>query len=385
MSVLTRSIRKFLLAAACFGGSLSLGVASLSAQQYHPFAEPLQFNPDWQWMAPAHLQDVEELTSRQRARHGWFATYDRVNLGFNRPDGENQSTEVDFTWGNRFEFGWMNDRDRGWHFGLLQASGPNVYDELRQPRLNLFDTTDTLDPVAPRIPRDFGDDPQENERIYYLRDSLNAGKYSHFEVNRMWRKEPYRYGGIIEPMVGLRYANFMDTAENDTYNSFAIVNAAGQVVANQEVLLQDIVNTENHMLLGQIGWHYFNYYKRWTLSNDFKVFAGPSFQSQHTALRQRTTTYPAAIVIGGPPTTGDDPAGSSFTGRHNDEFAVGFDLRLEAAYQVTKAFELRSGFQMLYVGQGIWRGATISSGGDQFDQSQDLVMPGFTFGLTLNR
>jgi hypothetical protein len=40
---------------------------------------------------------------------------------------------------------------------------------------------------------------------------------------------------------------------------------------------------------------------------------------------------------------------------------------------------------MLYFGRGVWRGATNLGGGNQFSNDQHLIMPGFTFGLTLNR
>jgi hypothetical protein len=40
---------------------------------------------------------------------------------------------------------------------------------------------------------------------------------------------------------------------------------------------------------------------------------------------------------------------------------------------------------MIYFGNGIWRGSTITSQGPQFLQNQSVVMPAFTFGIALNR
>ncbi len=50
-----------------------------------------------------------------------------------------------------------------------------------------------------------------------LGDSLNVGSYSSFEVNKTFRMEPYRYGGILEPLVGLRYSQFKDYSLNQNY------------------------------------------------------------------------------------------------------------------------------------------------------------------------
>ncbi len=380
MSVLTRSIRWLVFAAATITSSW------VSAQGYHPFAEPLEFDPDWQWFAPVQLQDFEELTSKQRARHGWYGAYDRVRQGFNRSETEAQSGKVDFTWGNRFDFGFMGERDHGWNFSFMNVSGPNTYNEIYQNRLNAFDSNDDGDPTDPYIPRDWQNDPQYRERVYFVRDSLNAGSYSSFEANKTWRTEPYRYGGILEPMVGLRFSKFDDIAENDTYDSFGVdTDLDGTADLAREIFLQDVVTTSNQMLLGQVGFRYIKYTKRWTLSSDFKTFFGHNFQTQHLALYSRTTDYPNPVVIGQPPSFTDDKTGTSFNGRNNDEFVVGMDLRTEAAYTISKAIDIRAGFNLLYFGTGVWRGATTTSGGNQFLQNQNLVMPGFTFGFAINR
>ena len=199
--------------------------------------------------------------------------------------------------------------------------------------------------------------------------------------------EPYRYGGILEPMIGLRYANFADTAHNDTYNAFDIFDGAlpPAIIGTGETLLQDNVQTDNHMLLGQIGFRYTKFINRWTLSNDMKFFGGQVYQNQQTSRIVSTATYDDAITAGDPPLTDNDHRGSSFSGRKNEESTWGFDLRVEGAYKATKYLDLRGGFGMIYFGNGIWRGSTITSQGPQFLQNQSVVMPAFTFGIALNR
>jgi hypothetical protein len=139
------------------------------------------------------------------------------------------------------------------------------------------------------------------------------------------------------------------------------------------------------MLLGQIGFRYTKFINRWTLSNDMKFFGGQVYQNQQTSRIVSTATYDDAITAGDPPLTDNDHRGSSFSGRKNEESTWGFDLRVEGAYKATKYLDLRGGFGMIYFGNGIWRGSTITSQGPQFLQNQSVVMPAFTFGIALNR
>ncbi len=373
MSVLTRSIRWLVLAAATVGGSWA------SAQQYHPFAEPLGFDPDWQWFAPVQLQDFQEITSRQRARTGWYFSYDRMLQGVTRSETEPQSGKVDFTWANRFDFGLMGNKESGWAFSYMYMNGPNELDTIYQNRLNVINNADTINPLNPLFPRDFQNEAQFRERVYVIADSLNVATMRSFEAHKTWRMEPYRYGGILEPMIGMRYINFTDVAVNDFYTA----NAA----AGTETLINSESRTENQMLLGQIGFRYLKYSNRWTLSSETKVFAGQNFQTQHDALRTDLTTYAANPAVGANPTRGTDRT-AFFSGTKNDETTVGLDLRAEAGYTLTKYLDLRGGFNLIYFGRGIWRGEPIAINQgirDNSETNQAVVMPGFTFGFNLNR
>ncbi|MFY7967459.1 MAG: hypothetical protein ACOVNV_00130 [Pirellulaceae bacterium] len=380
MTVFKRTMRLLCFAVASVSGSWSF------AQSYHPFAEPMEFDPNWQWFAPVHILDFEELTARQRARHGWYVTYDRMRQGFARSEQEDQAGRVDFTWGNRWDAGFMNNEDDGWNFSAFHISGPNVYNETLVSRLNIYNEDDNAD-NEDFIPLDWRNDVGYGERFYRLRDSLNAGKFSHLEINKTWRREPTRLGGIVEPMVGVRLSDFTDLARNDNYTTFPVdTDLDFAVDSSAELLTSEIVETSNRMLAPQVGVRYYKYYSRWTLSTDFKGFLGANWQSQHSAFRQFQTIYD-----GIPPGVGDDPilpvsqAGTSFAGRKNQEFVIGLDWRAESAYQVTRAIELRMGFNLLYYGRGIWRGATLISGQNPNLNDQELVMPGFTFGFAINR
>ena len=384
MSVLQRTIRMFVLAALAVASQ-----AGYSNEGYHPFSETMSFDPDWQFFAPVQLQDLQDLTARQRANNGYFVTYDRLNIGLNRSDTEQQSNKIDFTWGNRFDFGWMNSKESGWMFSAMQVSGPNVYNQFEQQRLNDFVTAATnINLVTPAFQNDFG-----NERKFIIQDSVNVGSFSSFEANKTWRMEPYRYGGILEPMVGLRYAFFGDGAANDVYTTGIIPAVVAPnpppdppfvVGQSFENLLRDRVQTDNNMLLGQAGFRYTKFIDRWTLSNDMKFFGGHVYQSQSTSRQVLTAAYATPPAIGAQaPVDNQQPV--TYSGRRGEASTIGFDLRVEGAYKASKYLDVRGGFALLYFARGIWRGSTVTEGGNQTSDNQNLVMPAFTFGVALNR
>ncbi len=125
-------------------GGLFVGEVD-AKQPFHPFAESMDIDPDYQWFAPVDLMELEELSARKRANRGWFVAYDRLHFGLDRPDTNGISSKIDMTWGNRWDFGFMGDSDRGWLFSAMHVSGPNVYNDVRHLR--------TVLPTATAIPR----------------------------------------------------------------------------------------------------------------------------------------------------------------------------------------------------------------------------------------
>ena len=334
------------------------------------------------------LQDIEDLSPRQRAPYGLYLTYDRVYTGMSRPEVNNSSYLMDSTWGNRWDFGWMNRKESGWSFSYQVVTGPNVYHGYEQLRLNGFTDSEVDDDsdVPFFRPTPFDNDPYTLERTYDVVQSINVGNYSSFEANKTWRMEPYRYGGMLEPLIGLRYVKFVDTARSDDYRTFLAEDPLdpGTIIGESEVYTNDLTQSRNDMILGQLGFRYFRNIRRWTLSTDFKVFAGHTFQTQEITRYVTTTLYEEDVAVGDEPIFDGDHTGTSFFSRKNNETPVGFDLRAESAFSATKHLDLRVGFQMIYFGQGIWRGAAINQGNNH-DTSQQLVMPGVTFGFAINR
>ena len=104
-----------------------------------PFIEPMAFNPDFQFFAPA---EVDTFGGGPEPHTGWFATYDRARIWVSRPDFEPSYTEGDFTWGNRFDVGYMTEEDHGWLFSFTHIDGPVAFDILPVERINVWNPLD---------------------------------------------------------------------------------------------------------------------------------------------------------------------------------------------------------------------------------------------------
>ncbi len=356
----------------------------LAETPFHPFAESLDVDPDYQLFAPVDIQELEEKSARKRANHGWYVAYDRLNIGFDRPDSASQPSKIDMTWGNRWDVGYMNTKDNGWLASFTNVSGPNVYNVQRVPRLNQPPAPTATNP-SERFPRDtprFFFDPNFGDGSFLVKDSVNVGSLSSMELNKTWRLEPYRYGGILEPMLGFRYLQFTDFAQNDDYQFQAAPDPTDVTppiaLITVESLQRQVTRTENRMVTAQVGYRYFTTVKRMTFANETRIFAGQNFQTQgfRSDLYGYGTSTGTTIVYSNPQST--------FAGRDNAEFVIGLDTRLEGAIQITKAFNVRLGTQFFYVGRGIWRGANPGLGG-QNNQDQNLISPALTFGAYFNR
>jgi hypothetical protein len=361
--------------------SLSTALPSEAAQPFHPFAESMDIDPDYQWFAPVDMQELNELSARKRANRGWFVAYDRLHFGLDRPDTVAQNSKIDMTWGNRWDFGFMSEKDRGWLFSFTHVSGPNVYDDTRIVRGPLPTTAANQTPQNifltsfPAFISRFPFDPAFGDGTFLNRRSVNVASLSSFEANKTWRFEPYRYGGILEPLIGFRYMQFNDYDVDQRYEGIRSITT-GLVIIDQ--FSRTVTRTDNQMVMGQLGYRYFSTLNRMTFSQESRFFAGQNFQNQGTS--SRTYRYTPGDADG-LPILGQF---SSFSGADNNEFVVGMDLRAEAAMQLTKAFNVRAGTQVLYIGRGIWRGANPGQGNQNL-VDQAVISPAFTFGMAFNR
>lgn len=368
------------------------GVATSNAQEYFPAADPLAFDPDFHWFEPVFDMDLATMKPKKRAATGWFATYDRLNLHVSRPETEApgaNETMLDNGWGHRYEIGYMlPDVDNGWMFNWTR-SGVGEVDKNRRERLNrlnddqLAGTPDIIGPPFGQIePQSDANNIGYNTRFYDVQNVLNMVRYDSYELNKVWRLEPYHYGGILEPMVGVRWLRIKDTNAFQFYNSALDTDRVPYLdFPNAEQLITNTAITDNEMFGGQIGFRYFKSRDRFTFGGGFQVFFGGNWQVSRTNQAQQITSYDNLGIGGQPVFQINRKTDDVFT--RNEEFYVGFDARGDLSYQVTKMVSVRAGFQVVDVARGLWRGGSgtfVAAG----DQDQDMLMVGGTFGINLN-
>ncbi|TWU41563.1 hypothetical protein Q31b_30130 [Novipirellula aureliae] len=384
-------------------GAMSNGYA----QEHVPPADPFAFDPDFQWFRPVTNMDLADMKPEKRANTGWFATYDRLALYGSRPElnsGDSAETRLDSGWGHRYEIGYMlPDVEHGWLFTATN-NDVSANDTTERERLNRYNEDDfpdygekggvTVPPFGAINPAEDANNIGYYERIYFVSDSLNVMDYNSYELNKTWRMEPYHYGGILEPFVGFRWGRLNDLNQQQQYTSTGdgsiviIDDAPGNNAAlgeNYERLFTNATITENEVLAGQFGFRYTKFRDRFTYSADFRVFTGGNLQCAMSQQITETTVYDGAgtgaavsqVILGKTPTV--------YT--RNEEFVIGFDLRGELAYQLTKSIKVRGGFQVVDYATGIWRGGPSVAGNPLVggDPNQDYVMVGGTFGIELNR
>lgn len=337
------------------------------------FVDPHEFDPDFQWFEPIYDLDLADMKPKKRAHTGWFATYDRLNLYTSRPDAtrpQEIESKLDSGWGHRYQVGYMlPDEDTGWLFNWTEngvSSGDRVGPEL----LVEFLVLNRAYPIEGTL----------NETGTNLVNNL---EYDSYELNKTWRLEPYHYGGILEPMIGLRWMRIDDRARFENFDTTVFDG----VLPIEGILTSQYARTDNEMFGGQLGFRYTKFRDRFTFATEFRVFAGGSWQSTQSSQR----AYDVRVETFSNATTDFDQVIRQLIDvdpvvrSRNEEGFVGFEVRTELAYQLTKQFSIRAGVQLIDVATGVWRGGDGSQGSlPAGDQNQDVLMVGGTFGINLN-
>ena len=384
----------------------------------------LEFDTDWRWFETVYNADLEELSPKKRANRGYYATFDRMHLMVTRPEHEDSIAHQslggdrmgvdgeDWGWGNRIDLGFIGENDRGWGGTYWSLTGPNGFEETLQYRANVINDADprlpgnanqgggggggaggTTNQFGQLLPSFLRNNPDFNERIYVLRDSLNVLHIQSGEINRIYRLEPYRLGGILEPMFGFRHIQMRDVTQNDTYTvqpGTLVTETPGTLQTTlRENLISNIDNNDNIMFGGQVGFRYIKFHNRMMHSLDFRAMALQNFQYNEFIVQDIETHYPA-----GSPGDDNDPiienTSLNRTHRNGDEFVIGFDVRAQTSFHLTRSLSLRGGIQVLDFGRGILRGpvrggADNRLAGTTAISDQHVFLVGYSFGLTLNR
>lgn len=375
-------------------------VPGIRAQEHHPFIDPGYFDSDLQFFAPA--SDIDDYGGPV-LRTGWFGSYDRMYLRVSRPDDVDSYTDMDRTWGNRWDLGYMVDdvnMDHGWLFSYMHVDGPNSLDTVRQERINRVNEDDEglvvdddgvieLDDVV--VPPDDRNTigPPNRARFYNVADSLNVAKLNSVEVNKLFRMEPLNQGGLLEPFLGFRYVRLESWYQDQEYRRYTedgIVFPFPPLLPNRtlfdivdaetEDLITDRFGFTNDMIGGQLGLRWSKRLSRWSLSGEVRAIGFQNFQRLQREFEIERTYYDGGGLGAEVDGILREEASESW---HTTEAVVAADIRAEAAFEVTRDISVHAGMQYLGFYNGIGRGFDIDL------NSQDLNMVGFTFGFIVNR
>lgn len=378
---------------------------TVQLERWSPFTEPDHFGPDLQFFAPF---DASSYGGGNPPNIGFFFTYSRLYWNIERPTqrpinrvgiegdfGQNLNIPLhqfgdlgilgftgprptgydgDFTWGNRYDFGYMTEDEHGWYASITHVAGPAESLHVRQERINRDSPTDT--PTNP--------DPilvDRNPREYDLYSTLNAARFSSVELNKVWRRKEFHNGGVLEPFLGARFMTFKDIYRQDGYGRYDLdpqdfpdLNTPDPN-GPAEVFISDRAHFENNMLGGQLGFRYFYEKAHWKINTEVRALACHNFQYLTRYQDQVVTSYGSA----GSTTVDYELRNKARAFDRSDEFVWGGELRCDATYALTRDIGFNFGLTVLDLADGIGRGNDIR------DNTEGVVMAGVNFGFWINR
>jgi hypothetical protein len=339
---------------------------------FQPFVDPGYFNPDFQFFAPA---EVDDFGGEEKPNTGIYVTFDRTYVNVSRPIDRfsfGSGNQGDFTWGNRMEVGYMKGDPSGWQAVVWRVNGPNEN----------FSSSDFTERFTDNAGTLILNVPQPGAV-----NSVNNLKMSSFELNKVFRLKPYHNGTIVEPILGYRYMNVRDFYQRQTLTEFpGTVGLPVDAVSDE--FLQQITHRsifENQLHGGQLGARIFRQRGHWMLSGQATFFALANFQALRVINQQSIMANPDLELIDANPLDKINWFGQGGdTNRQQQyyratQFTFGGEVKGEASYELTRDVNLRVGFVFLDLGQGIGRGDTRGL------NNQAVQMSGVTFGFTVNR
>ena len=297
--------------------------------------EPGTFGYDAQVFAPLEFSNQEELEPNT----GFYLTYDRLYTSISKPDGRavggnGVSTGGNYSWGNRYELGWITKNGDGW--GAVYELTEGSFFTNGQDRL-------VSNPM------------------------LVTTSFANVEFNRVFRQSTAG-GGQFEPYLGFRFNSVSDNTIQDTDQGMQMFDRFRQ-------------NATNDLFGAHAAGRYTKRHGRFRSTLDGAV--GASYN------RQRY--FATNLAVGGP----ISPLVTEF----NDDdtsFVPLFDLRAEISYNVSRDLGIRTGFQVIYMFDGVGRADTLASvanpnsslgpaGGVQGVFDENFSAASFTFGLEWKR
>lgn len=401
------------------------------APQHAPMSpfNPVGFTHKVQPFGPADISDYGNGPPR---RTGFFLSYERLFMAINKPatatigseaaEGPTFLDEIptfltnsfttDFlkstsTFGNRWEFGYMDTDEYGWlvsvidHLsqnqscvvnggrilfndpdnflvGFTDADGDGFDDDLNGNGIFGRDGFDSDNPPNDEpdlsAPVDLGDArsflPTFTSLIFSQHSEVNS-----VELMRMYRAPRLHGGGQFDLIYGAKLFRLDD---------FFIINAIGGIFADSFIETK----VQNNIVGPQIGGRYSHQRGRWVFSAEGRFMPGVNFQN----LRQKSEI--ATLGPTEPRGTQNEPVNLSRTSSkdvvNDEQFAPVAELRLQTSYIVTRSVAVKFSYNVIAAG-GLTRASnridyTLPNIGiTDSPRGEDLFVDGFSLGVEVNR
>jgi len=315
--------------------------------------------------------------------------------------------DSEFSAGNRFEFGRVEDRD-GWFVSIYQmrdqtqtTTGFAVDMVFNDPA---FGNNQHL------LEGPVGNDPSTGLPVTKLLpvtfDNIlaeNAIDTWGVEANYLHRFRTRHHGGTFELFLGARYLEFNDnfrfhtgvgdtetTGDDDDDDDDDDDTTTTATTTTVPYFLGGSfwdTSAENHIVGPQIGLRWFKKRGRWTLSTEGRFMAGLNCQNFHQQVNMGPNLDPGSGTLFYPTVMGQTTATHVSYAR---EWSPLIELRLDARYQITRAFSFRAGWTGVWI-NGVARANNVidytvpALGIDLANNREDLFINGLTIGFDVNR
>ncbi len=398
----------------------------------HPMIEPFKpvgFEPRFDWFAPA---ETSSYGRGQKGNIGIFLSYERLYWSFAAPEkafigSENASLDPFFDnsffpngpsvdnrfigshggWGNRWELGYTDTDDYGWLVSVLDHVSQGSFRVDQNPAISFLDPNSITEgfvtfPISDTDPQEFvtlGVGP--TPAIAADLQMKNLVQLNGVELTRFYRARRLHKGGYFELLYGVRWFQL-----NDTFMAMATGNGnAGETISFNGGLGLDSatatfsrnifdgstwsLRANNNLVGPQIGVRFFRPRQRFTTSLSARFLAAANFQNLQlkTVLGTDTAANQGNINVN---------YATSFRGLGSDiqEYTTTFapmgELRVDVAYNVTRAVGIKVGYTGLVVGNVSRASNSIDYDavnliGIKRNDDQIFFSNGLNFGVEINR
>ncbi len=376
---------------------------------------------------------TSEYGNGQRANEGWFFGYQRLAWSLSRPDTsylgahpigtvpafgtnplvpanaltiDNSFIRAVIGWGNRWEFGYMDDTNHGFLVSVLDHVSQGQYDTKSTPFGSLvnnflgaghpfitFGDPDGLlhayGTLGGVVVSDLGQLPGAFDTILMR----NITTLNGVEAMRTYRAPRLHNNGYFEVMYGVRWFQMVDGFETWAYNNFFSTSsvAIGNSIVPYNILNASYWGTtvQNNLVGPQIGLRWFAQRGHWTTSVETRFMAAANFQNvnQRAILGSLSQTSIASFANA----TAGFVGLATNTHVYNTTFSPLGELRVGLAYAATRNINLKVGYDGIIVGN-------VSRASNRVDYNSPNIVGitpksnneiffvnGLNFGVEINR